>query len=96
MKKNGFLGSVPKSPTMMGSCSAKTRAKNSHAWAPLMVAKLNYKTHLFKRLFTFLGRSLHVFLKLFKDLLNKDIFCCCRNSIFYQTMRIWMLISNPI
>ncbi len=26
---------VPKSPTQMGSLSAKTRAKNSHAWAPL-------------------------------------------------------------
>ncbi len=30
-----FVVFVPKSPTQMGLLSAKMRAKNSHAWAPL-------------------------------------------------------------
>jgi hypothetical protein len=31
-----LIVAVPKSPTQMGSLSVKkTRAKNSHAWAPL-------------------------------------------------------------
>jgi hypothetical protein len=34
-KKNSIFSPDPKSHTQVGSLSAKKRAKNSHAWAPL-------------------------------------------------------------
>jgi hypothetical protein len=40
--KKIFYGFVPKSPSQMGSLSAKTQAKYSHAWAPLNSSSLPF------------------------------------------------------